>query len=1015
MVVRRRSAHPQQNKKHKKLSLNEMHEAIHRAIDQSLTDVESTSSRTATTSSSSIDMDMMDIDIDDAVQAIETIARPESSQDIENLGMTLMNAVLAAGDDPQKWKILALAIVHRRYHSKAPEAQSIKKTNKERSTKSSGDVNINANDNADAEIGSGHGERLSFYLMFVFFHAIAHGHHEKMKKVCRDYARKACESLARLALPAGGTRDVCALIEHVLFEEMERAGFFRHQKEKKSVGQAQVQDKKKGKTKRALCQAVVDFLVLKSDQDDAAEVKMSSTLSELLETAAHLVDKDLNLISIATNKDKSAIVAGVGVGVPSENANKKQKVCLMVSEEGEFQSTINTFIPHHNRGTNSRKLVQTVAELVIWSKTLAMKADAKFSNALSDLCATAGTGTENDDKIVKLVHTLQTSIRRKRQKLNASSREQGFSLCTSFEMDPTSITLEMIKSAKHGDVTKLQLIAAKARNITVTGLIANRFSDPSKAIPASCILALKHSWIRIARDKDDVDDDAAGITPRVVDDELTTLRIQMQEATVKATIDALRKKIPNKNGSFQKGRGRTIVASLDSKAAIDGAAILVAAALHHEFTNEDEDPTSITSTSNICNLEDEHKSIGTSSTLYLGSEEIRISSFSEVMTLLDRAFNETNPSNTSHASSPDLATTKNIQNLIDRHLQPNDRLLLFTASDVKLEQRVLKKLQDQNSMIHCHIIDEFSIRMEREKAKVGDITVTLAWDNHCDLDLSAKCPNGDLISYSAKFGGTEKGGGYLDVDMNVSGDSTEPVENIFFGDAEKGISADHGHYKIVVRNYAYHGNLVKDGEPVPWRVRVDKGGEITEYTGECKGSGPDSDVTVVEFDYEGRSKPVLEEVGSALSSSNLVSVTSSMGQSMDSISELMSLDAQYMQMEQVRNLVENDEGCGESMEAVQPEDSPATTQARSLMADRKTFNITNRERMYLNISKLPDSFHLEINRSFDGGATLQSHAASILAKHLIEDGVHVDELKSAGYQDDLIELVRKKMATFGIV
>jgi Ca-activated chloride channel family protein len=72
--------------------------------------------------------------------------------------------------------------------------------------------------------------------------------------------------------------------------------------------------------------------------------------------------------------------------------------------------------------------------------------------------------------------------------------------------------------------------------------------------------------------------------------------------------------------------------------------------------------------------------------------------------------------------------------------------------------------------------------MEREKAKVGDITVTLCWDDRADLDLHAICPNGNHIHFGDKQGGSIEGGGYLDVDMNVQGESVEPVENVFFGD-----------------------------------------------------------------------------------------------------------------------------------------------------------------------------------------------------------------------------------------
>jgi hypothetical protein len=347
-------------------------------------------------------------------------------------------------------------------------------------------------------------------------------------------------------------------------------------------------------------------------------------------------------------------------------------------------------------------------------------------------------------------------------------------------------------------------------------------------------------------------------------------------------------------------------------------------------------------------------------------------------------------------------TTKDVQNLIERHVEPGSQVILFASADVKLEARVLEKLQNEKSTIHCHTDDEWSRRMERVKAKVGDITATLAWDNECDLDLHAICPNGDHINYSAKEGGGVKGGGYLDVDMNTSGGSKEPVENIFFGDAEKGVEAAHGKYKIFVQNYGYHGDTVKRGDPVNWRLRLTKDGKHTEYTGACVGAGESSNVTAVEFEYEGRTAPLPQKAESALTSSSLVGVTSSVGGTIESLSGLMKLGGQNEVINQVQNLVSEANNEGEVTE-------PQTSEAVS-----KVFNITNRDRLYLNLSRLPNSFHSQVDQSFVQGGTLQECISSQLAKRLIEDGIHIDELKKAGYDDGLVTLVKDKMVTFGV-
>jgi|NorSeaMetagenome_1021524.scaffolds.fasta_scaffold285288_1 hypothetical protein len=62
--------------------------------------------------------------------------------------------------------------------------------------------------------------------------------------------------------------------------------------------------------------------------------------------------------------------------------------------------------------------------------------------------------------------------------------------------------------------------------------------------------------------------------------------------------------------------------------------------------------------------------------------------------------------------------------------------------------------------------------------------------------------------------------------MNGGGPtSAEPVENVFFGDLDRGIEAVRGNYRVVVQNYAYHEE--RRDVPVPFRIIVRKNGEAT--------------------------------------------------------------------------------------------------------------------------------------------------------------------------------------------
>jgi uncharacterized protein YfaP (DUF2135 family) len=77
---------------------------------------------------------------------------------------------------------------------------------------------------------------------------------------------------------------------------------------------------------------------------------------------------------------------------------------------------------------------------------------------------------------------------------------------------------------------------------------------------------------------------------------------------------------------------------------------------------------------------------------------------------------------------------------------------------------------------------EIGKRLKQAAARVGDLTVSLIWDNVDDLDLHAETPmsRGDTrhIFWNNKKG---KCGGHLDVDMNATTKHmvSDPIENIF--------------------------------------------------------------------------------------------------------------------------------------------------------------------------------------------------------------------------------------------
>jgi uncharacterized protein YfaP (DUF2135 family) len=123
-----------------------------------------------------------------------------------------------------------------------------------------------------------------------------------------------------------------------------------------------------------------------------------------------------------------------------------------------------------------------------------------------------------------------------------------------------------------------------------------------------------------------------------------------------------------------------------------------------------------------------------------------------------------------------------------------------------------------------------------------DIRASLLWDNRNDLDLHAVGPSGFHIFYGAK---QSSDGGWLDVDMNVSGDTTKPVENIRWAKGK----APAGRYKVFIQNFRFHE---EDHAPTRYKVELEINGKITHHEGTISPSGQTGDasnITIAEFDY----------------------------------------------------------------------------------------------------------------------------------------------------------------------
>ena len=125
---------------------------------------------------------------------------------------------------------------------------------------------------------------------------------------------------------------------------------------------------------------------------------------------------------------------------------------------------------------------------------------------------------------------------------------------------------------------------------------------------------------------------------------------------------------------------------------------------------------------------------------------------------------------------------------------------------------------------------EMRVIKERRMAKggrTGHMTITLAWDTACDLDLHLILPSGEEINFSQRCAG----GGQLDVDANVNeGDVMEnPVENIFFPEPPAP-----GSYIVFVENFTQRTGNSKAS--TKFRVKVEVANTRRLFEGMVGGS-----------------------------------------------------------------------------------------------------------------------------------------------------------------------------------
>ncbi len=120
-------------------------------------------------------------------------------------------------------------------------------------------------------------------------------------------------------------------------------------------------------------------------------------------------------------------------------------------------------------------------------------------------------------------------------------------------------------------------------------------------------------------------------------------------------------------------------------------------------------------------------------------------------------------------------------------------------------------------------------RVEREGGSVGEVQISLAWEDRNDLDLHVYAPSGERIYFNNRKSAC---GGLLDVDMNARPTSSTPVENVVWKEG-----APPGTYRVGVHFYRHHrrrGTKIKTNYTLRTTVR----GQVAQFSGTVNHGDP---------------------------------------------------------------------------------------------------------------------------------------------------------------------------------
>jgi len=164
--------------------------------------------------------------------------------------------------------------------------------------------------------------------------------------------------------------------------------------------------------------------------------------------------------------------------------------------------------------------------------------------------------------------------------------------------------------------------------------------------------------------------------------------------------------------------------------------------------------------------------------------------------------------------------------------QAKRKFLLSTMNADELEQEKQSRLHQALNQSYKRgglqplnsdetIPNEFKERLKTHSGKSGEPQVSILWNNKNDLNLLVVTPKKEVI-HPRNPKSSE--GGTLDIEMNKKGETSTPIENIYW---KKG-NAIKGTYYIYVHFFKEH-SLFKKTNLSECRIQVSNKGKITEY------------------------------------------------------------------------------------------------------------------------------------------------------------------------------------------